>query len=145
MTENLGCVTNLPPRMHTAQSGKLRSCGLPYEGCEVRIVDPGGQDLPAGTVGEIIMRSSWIMRCYWNQPEAVIGVPDERWGESVKAVVVLKPQAQLELAELQQYLRGRIGGFKIPRSLEIAATLPRNAAGKVLRRLLRDQFAPRSR
>jgi len=200
MTENLGCVTNLPPAMHTAESGKLRSCGRPYEGCEVRIVDPDGRDVPADTVGEIIMRSAWIMRCYWNQAEAtaatirdgwlwtgdagyldadgflyihdrvkdmiksgeenifpaevenaiyghpavadvaVIGVPDVRWGEAVKAVVVLKPDARLELGELQQYLRGRIGGFKIPRSLEIVPNLPRNASGKVLRRLLREQF-----
>ena len=201
MTENLGCVTNLPPSVHTAESGKLRSCGRPYGGCEVRIVDPAGHDLPAGTVGEIIMRSTWIMRGYWNQPDAtaatirdgwlwtgdagyldadgylyihdrvkdmiksgeenifpaevenaiyghpsiadvaVIGVPDVRWGEAVKAVVVLKPTAQLELAELQQYLRGRIGGFKIPKSLAIVPALPRNASGKVLRRLLRDQFS----
>ena len=64
-----------------------------------------------------------------------------RWGEAVKAIVVLKPEAQLDLAELQQYLRGRIGGYKIPRSLEILGALPRNASGKVLRRLLRDQLA----
>jgi fatty-acyl-CoA synthase len=53
----------------------------------------------------------------------------------------LKPQTQLDLAELQQYLRGRIGGYKIPRSLEILGAVPRNASGKVLRRLLRDQLA----
>lgn len=58
---------------------------------------------------------------------------------------MLHPGVQLELAELQQYLRGRIGGFKIPKSMEIADALPRNAAGKVLRRVLRGQFAAAGR
>ncbi len=48
---------------------------------------------------------------------------------------------QLERAELQQYLRGRIGGFNIPKSMQVVSALPRNAAGEVLRRLLREQFA----
>jgi acyl-CoA synthetase (AMP-forming)/AMP-acid ligase II len=72
---------------------------------------------------------------------AVIGVPDARWGEAVKAIVVLQPGATLDAADLDRHLRTRIGGFKIPRSFEVVAALPRNASGKVLRRQLREQFA----
>ena len=71
---------------------------------------------------------------------AVIGVPDQRWGEAVKAVVVLKSGATLDAPDLERHLRERIGGFKIPRSYEVVTALPRNASGKVLRRQLREQF-----
>jgi fatty-acyl-CoA synthase len=200
MTENMGAVTSLPAAMHDPKLGKLKSCGKPYVHCDVKIVDEKGVELPAGQVGEIIMRSAWIMRGYWNQPQAtaatirdgwlwtgdagyldadgflyihdrvkdmiktggenvypaevenalfsysciadaaVIGVPDERWGEAVKAVVVLKPNMTLDVADLDKHLRTRIGGFKVPRSYEVVTALPRNASGKVLRRQLREQF-----
>lgn len=203
MTENWGVCTVLPPTMHDAGSGKLKSCGKPQRGCEVRVVDANGRDVPTGHVGEIIMRSAWLMRGYWNNPTAtaktirdgwlwtgdagyldgdgylyihdrvndmikpgsenvypaevenalfghpaiadvaVIGVPDEKWGEAVKAVVVLKPGATLDPADLDRHARMRIAGFKVPRSYEVVNALPRNASGKVLRRQLREQFAGR--
>jgi acyl-CoA synthetase (AMP-forming)/AMP-acid ligase II len=74
---------------------------------------------------------------------AVIGVPDERWGEAVKAVLVLKPGATLDIADIERHVRERIAGFKVPRSFEVVPSLPRNASGKVLRRQLREQFGKR--
>ena len=71
---------------------------------------------------------------------AVIGVPDQRWGEAVKAVVVLAPESTLDEQELTRYVRERIAGFKTPKSFSVIDELPRNASGKVLRRLLREQF-----
>ena len=71
---------------------------------------------------------------------AVIGVPDEKWGEAVKAVVVLRPDATLAPDDLISWSRSRIAGFKTPRSVDFAQTLPRNASGKILKRELRAPY-----
>lgn len=67
---------------------------------------------------------------------AVVGAPDQRWGEIVKAVVVLHDGAQASGRELMRWLRGRIADFKIPTKYEFVDRLPRNPTGKVLRRVL---------
>lgn len=71
---------------------------------------------------------------------AVIGVPDERWGESVKAVVVLKPGASASAEDIVAYARERIAGYKLPKSIDFADTLPRNPTGKLLKRVLRAPY-----
>lgn len=67
---------------------------------------------------------------------AVIGVPDDKWVEAIHAVVVLKADATPD--ELIAHVRGQLAGFKVPKSLEIADALPRNASGKILKRELRQ-------
>jgi acyl-CoA synthetase (AMP-forming)/AMP-acid ligase II len=71
---------------------------------------------------------------------AVIGVPDDKWGESVKAVVVMKPGTSATAAEIINFARERIAGYKIPKSVEFMEALPRNPSGKILRRHLRDPY-----
>lgn len=68
---------------------------------------------------------------------AVIGVPDERWGETVKAIVVVKPEASTDAAELISFARTRLAKYKCPTSVDFVAMLPRNASGKVLKKELR--------
>jgi fatty-acyl-CoA synthase len=68
---------------------------------------------------------------------AVIGVPDERWGEHVVAVVVLKPSRSITLESLQVYAETRLARYKLPRELRLVDALPRNATGKVLKEQLR--------
>ena len=71
---------------------------------------------------------------------AVIGVPDERWGEAVKAIVVPAPGARPEPEAIIAWARARIAGFKAPKSVDFIEALPRNASGKVLRRELRKPY-----
>jgi long-chain acyl-CoA synthetase len=72
---------------------------------------------------------------------AVIGVPDETWGESVKAIVVPKSGVTPDAADIIAFARSRIAHFKAPRSVEFLTTpLPRSASGKILRRELREPY-----
>lgn len=71
---------------------------------------------------------------------AIIGVPDERWGETLKAIVVLKDGRTSDPASIIAFARSRIAAFKAPTSVDFVKALPRNASGKVLRRDLRDPY-----
>lgn len=92
----------------------------------------GGENVYSIEVENVVSRHPAVAEC------AVIGVPDETWGERVHAVVVLKPGETLEIAALSEHCRAEIAGYKTPRSLQILAEpLPRSAAGKVLKTELR--------
>ena len=71
---------------------------------------------------------------------AVIGIPDEKWGEAVKAVVALKPGASPDPASIIAFARTRIAAFKVPKSVDFIDALPRNASGKILRKDLREPY-----
>jgi acyl-CoA synthetase (AMP-forming)/AMP-acid ligase II len=71
---------------------------------------------------------------------AVIGVPDETWGEAVKAIVVLKPGAARDADDIIAWARARIANFKAPKSVDFVDAIPRNITGKILRRALREPY-----
>jgi acyl-CoA synthetase (AMP-forming)/AMP-acid ligase II len=71
---------------------------------------------------------------------AVIGVPDDRWGESVKAVVALHPGTELTEDELIGFCREQLAHYKCPKSVDVLEALPRNPTGKILKRDLRSAY-----
>jgi acyl-CoA synthetase (AMP-forming)/AMP-acid ligase II len=71
---------------------------------------------------------------------AVIGVPDERWGEVPKAVVVAAPGAHVDTEQVLAYCREHLASFKCPKSVDVVAALPRNPTGKVLKKDLRKPY-----
>src|SRR5579863_9358183 len=71
---------------------------------------------------------------------AVVGVPDDTWGEAVKAMVVFKQGKQATAYDIINFARTRIAGFKTPKTVDFIDALPRNASGKILRRHLRDPY-----
>ena len=70
----------------------------------------------------------------------MIGVPDDKWGETVKAVVVLKPSPQAAAADIIAFGKTRLAGYKCPTSVDFVAALPRNPSGKVLKKDLRAPY-----
>jgi len=71
---------------------------------------------------------------------AVIGVPDEQWGESVKAIVVLKEGEKVSEQEIIDFCKKNMASYKKPKSVEFVGALPRNPVGKVLKKELREKY-----
>jgi fatty-acyl-CoA synthase len=71
---------------------------------------------------------------------AVIGVPDQRWGEVGKACVVLKPDATCTSEELLVWMRNALASYKVPKTVEVLDALPLSGMGKILKRELREQY-----
>ena len=208
MTECCGASVFLAPERHVLDgpmAGKLKAAGQAIPGFELRIADPEGRPLPAGAVGEILMRGAPVMKGYWKdraqteaalaggwlhsgdggyldedgflhvvdrikdmivsggeniycsevesalaghpavQACAVVGLPDDKWGERVHAVVVRKAGTRVSADELRAHVRGRIAGYKAPKSYEFADALPLSAVGKVQKKALREQCLQRSK
>ncbi|MEO0606929.1 MAG: long-chain-fatty-acid--CoA ligase [Pseudomonadota bacterium] len=200
LTETTGGGTYLPPEAHEPSWGKLRSCGVPYPSTIIRCVDDEGHSVPTGEVGEIVIQSDFVMKGYWNRPEAtedairdgffytgdagyfdedgflfihdrvkdmivsggenvypaevenaifghpevadvaVIGVPDEKWGEAVKAIIVAKDGTDPTPDSIIAWTREKIAGYKCPKSIDYIDALPRNPSGKILRKDLREPY-----
>ena len=74
------------------------------------------------------------------QEVAVVGVPDDRWGEAVKAVVVVRPGEELSAEEVAAACAERLAGYKKPRSVDFVEELPKTGSGKIMRRRIRDRY-----
>jgi acyl-CoA synthetase (AMP-forming)/AMP-acid ligase II len=98
------------------------------------IIISGGFNVFSTEVEQALLSHPAVQDC------AVIGVPDEKWGESVKAVVELKAGMSVTAGEIIAHCRPRLGGVKTPKTVEIWSTLPRSPVGKVLKREIRDKY-----
>src|SRR5260221_14069564 len=94
----------------------------------------GGENIASSEVERVIYELPQVREV------AVVGMPDQRWGEKPVAVVVLAENSALDLASLATHCRSRLAGFKVPRELIIRDSLPRNPSGKVLKRVLRAEL-----
>jgi acyl-CoA synthetase (AMP-forming)/AMP-acid ligase II len=179
----------------------LRSVGREMPLARVRVADDKGEDAPAGSEGEILVKGDQVLSGYWRNPDAtasaftdgwfhtgdigrwdedrylyivdrkkdmiltggenvypreveevlfrhpailevaVLGAPDDTWGEMVAAVVCLRSGHEATGAQIADFCRGEIAGYKRPRRVGFIETLPKNASGKVLKRELRAMIA----
>ena len=121
------------------------SGGVTIEGL-LRMVDGEDPELPPGAIGEVVMRSPATMVGYGGRPEetaAVLGRPDQRWGEPGCAVVVAKPGATVDLAPREARCRSTLASYKVPRRFVVRdEASPRTASGKVRKFALREQLGP---
>jgi acyl-CoA synthetase (AMP-forming)/AMP-acid ligase II len=119
----------------TGDMGKVDADG--YVFVEDRLKDmiiTGGENVYSPEVERVLAEHPAVMEV------AIIGVPDDSWGESVKAVVALKPDTTATEEELIAFCREQLARFKCPRSVDIIEALPRNPTGKILKRELRKPY-----
>jgi len=107
-----------------------------YYICDRRIdmIISGGVNIYPAEVEAVLLAHVDVMDA------GVIGVPDDEFGESVKAIVQLRPRASVTADELIAFCAGRLAGYKKPRSVDFVDELPRDAAGKLLKRKLRERY-----
>ena len=103
------------------------------------MVITGGFNVYSAEVEQAVMAHDAIRDC------AVIGLPDDKWGERVTAVVQLQPGRELDTGELIAFVKDRIGSVKAPKQIEIWPELPRSTVGKVLKADIRSTFTERSK
>jgi acyl-CoA synthetase (AMP-forming)/AMP-acid ligase II len=178
----------------------VRTAGKAVDVARLAIMDPEGNLLPPGERGEIVVRSSMVMKEYYKRPEdtaavstfgwhhttdvgiqdargyvtivdrikdmivtggfnvfpveiekviqghpgvldcIVVGVPDEKWGEAVKAVVQLKPNQTVNEEDIMALCKEHLGSTKTPKSVEFWTELPRSAVGKLLKKDVRAKY-----
>jgi len=112
------------------------------DGGRVRIIDrikdmyiSGGENVYPAEIEDVLYQHPAVAEA------AVVGVPDDRWGEAGAAWLVLAQGSALADGELRAWLRTRLAAFKVPRDIHLAAELPRNATGKILKADLRRRSA----
>lgn len=121
--------------MHTGDAGYMDERGYVFVVDRLKdMIVSGGENVYSVEVENALARHPAVATC------AVIGVPDERWGERVHAVVVLVDGQRADHDELREFCKSLIGGYKVPRSVEFVDELPVSAAGKVLKRDLRAKY-----
>ena len=197
MTEASPCTTILRPEDVLR---KPATVGVPLTVCDVKIFNDRGEEVPRGSIGEIVNRGNF-MKSYYKNDEAtaesikggwfytgdlgikdeegfitlvdrkkdmivsggenvyskeveeviagypdvfetaVIGLPDEKWGEVVTTVIAPMPGKQIKSEDIIEYCRKNLAGYKCPRIVKFVESLPKNPAGKIVKRELKEMFS----
>ncbi len=120
----------------TNDSGYLDDDGYLFlEGRLDDVIVRGAENLSPGEIEDVLVSHPAVAEA------AVFGLPDTEWGEKVVAAVVLQPDVAADEPELQQWMRERLRSTKTPERIHFCAELPHNETGKLLRRVLKAQFA----
>jgi acyl-CoA synthetase (AMP-forming)/AMP-acid ligase II len=121
--------------LRTGDAGFVDSAGFVFVQDRVKdMVISGGENIYPAEVERVLVQHSAVSEV------AVFGVPDEKWGETVRAAVALKPGQSATAEALMTYCREHLAGFKCPSAIDFVPSLPRNATGKVLKRTLREPY-----
>jgi long-chain acyl-CoA synthetase len=121
--------------LRTGDAGYLDAEGYVYLHDRMKdMIVSGGENVYPAEVENVLLFHAAI------QDAAVIGVPDDKWGETVKAIVVLVPEATLDAAGIIEHCRQNLAHYKCPTSVETIDVLPRNPSGKILKRELRAPY-----
>ncbi|MEZ5895821.1 MAG: AMP-binding protein [Parvularculaceae bacterium] len=200
MTETIGGLSTLSHEDHEKGLPQRVSAGKPLPGVAVKICDPEtGDETAPDEMGEVVMKSKFIMDGYWAKPDAteaairdgwywsgdagrfdengflyvldrvkdmiisggeniypaelenvlashpailesaIVGLPDDKWGEVVRAFVVKRPGVEINADEVVAFLRSKVADFKLPRRVDFLDALPRNPSGKILKTALRKR------
>jgi acyl-CoA synthetase (AMP-forming)/AMP-acid ligase II len=119
----------------TGDMGVVDDAGFVYVQDRLKdMIISGGENIYSPEIERVLAEHPAVMEV------AVIGVPDDRWGEVVKAVISLHPGASATEAELVEYCRDRLAHYKCPKSVDVVEALPRNPTGKILKRDLRAPY-----
>jgi long-chain acyl-CoA synthetase len=120
--------------LHSGDAGYLDDDGFVFIVDRMKdMVISGGENIYCTEVENALTSHPAVRQC------AVIGLPDDRWGERVHAVVVPAPGMEASFDDLDAHVRSRIAGYKVPRSYEFADELPLSGVGKVQKKLLRER------
>ena len=98
------------------------------------VIVRGGENISPGEIEDVLLSHPAVADA------AVVAMPDEQWGEGVAAAVVLKPGAAANVAELQELVKGKLRSSRVPQKIVFKDALPYNELGKVLRRIIRQEF-----
>jgi fatty-acyl-CoA synthase len=98
------------------------------------VIISGGENISSPEIEDALYQHPAVLEC------AVIGVPHEKWGETPRALVVLRSGHTVDESELLEFCRGRLAHFKCPTSVELVAALPRTATGKLQKYVLRERY-----
>jgi long-chain acyl-CoA synthetase len=121
--------------LRTGDAGYFDADGYVYLHDRIKdMVVSGGENIYPAEVENVLLSHPAVVDA------AVIGVPDEKWGETVKAIVVLAPGATLDEADVTAHCRAALAHYKCPTSVEAVEALPRNPSGKILKRELRAPY-----
>jgi acyl-CoA synthetase (AMP-forming)/AMP-acid ligase II len=118
----------------TGDAGSLRDGYLFIEDRIKDMIISGGENIYPVEVENVLMKHPAVLDC------AVIAVPDEKWGEAVKACIVPRPGNRMDEKEIIDFCREQLAHYKCPRSIDVMENLPRNPSGKLLKNLLRRPY-----